>query len=77
MSRRMLYTVEKVGGVPQKRAACSHCGWVSELRGIRGFIFQRMDRGVPANREAVREEFRNHECEAFPAGTRRWRFKNW
>jgi len=73
MARRLIWTVEKVRGLPHKRAACSQCAWVSEIRGIRGLIYQKQNRkGVPANATAIRFEFLNHNCEEFPGGTRRW-----
>ena len=76
MVRRLIWTVEKVRGVPQKRAACWQCGWISEIRGIRGLTYERKSRGgIPANTGATRLEFLSHNCDEFPGGTRRWRIK--
>jgi len=76
MARRMIWAVEKARGIPQKRAVCSQCGWVSEVRGIRGSIYQKQDRrGIPGNTGAIRPEFLNHDCEEFPAGIRKWKAK--
>jgi len=67
MARRMVWVVEKIHGIPQKRAACSQCGWISEMRhyGPKG--------ERPTNTGAVRLEFLNHNCEEFPGGIRRWK----
>ncbi len=63
MARRLIWAAEKVRGVPQKRATCSRCGWISEIRGIRGgLIYQKQNRkGIPANTTAIRLEFLNHK----------------
>jgi hypothetical protein len=55
MERRLIWTAEKVRGVPWKRAACSQCGWVSEMRhfGPKG--------ERPTNTGAIRLEFLNHK----------------
>jgi hypothetical protein len=60
MGRKLIWAVEKIRGVPQKRASCSQCGWASEGGSGPGM---------------TKEEFRAHNCDEFPAGTRKWRVK--
>jgi len=76
MQWRMVGAVEKVRGIPQKRATCSQCGWVSEIRGIRGLTYSKQNRkGIPGNTGAIRLEFLNHNCGEFPGATRGWNIK--
>src|SRR5438045_7221765 len=69
MARTLVKLVEKVRGVPQMRGGCSECGWVSEMR-------KPIPLRSPAeHRKSIRTEFLEHDCNDFPGGTRRWRFK--
>jgi len=70
MIRRLVWAVEKVHGVPYRRAACSRCAWVSEMPFYRG-----SSKGQPRNTGAIRSEFETHECSEFPGGTRRWNIR--
>ena len=66
MARRMIWAAGKIHSLSGRKAACSQCEWVSEMRhyGRKG--------KHPANTAAVRLEFLGHNCEEFPAGARRW-----
>ena len=70
LARRLIVVVEKVHGVPQKRGGCTECGWVSELR-----VGRLRNAGSSPGRDSIREEFRNHDCNNFPGGTRKWNVK--
>ena len=71
MARRLIWATEKTRGAAYRRAGCSHCGWLSEVRPIRGSAYFRPE-AFPANWEAIRGEFRSHDCGEFPGGTRKW-----
>jgi hypothetical protein len=54
MDRRQIWIIEKIHGVAWKRAACSRCGWVSEMPGARG----PKRGGTPVNTGAIAASFR-------------------
>jgi hypothetical protein len=71
MERRQIWVVEKIHGVAYRRAACSRCGWVSEMPFYRGA----KRGGTPGNTTAIQREFQSHDCSEFSGGSRRWRVK--